>query len=160
MTGDDIDRINRVKRLVLTDPAVKAAADQLKAAGDRPPPGMTAPDWDDGQLDAMRLIMDITIRRGADELGISAEEMPGVLEYVARSLEEHPLGSDPGASSGSTEPIRHGLVAGLARIDHILELADNCAEAGEDMTIVKQQATAARAQIVATLAALDRRDRP
>ena len=154
------DAINRVKRLVLTDPAVKAAADQLKAAGGSPPPGMSAADWDDGQLDALRRIMDITIRRGADELGIRAEEMPDVLEYVARSLEEHPLGSDLGTVTSPTEPIRQALTAELARIEHILDLADKAAEAGEDVTAVKQEGAATRARIAAVLADLDRRDRP
>jgi hypothetical protein len=83
-----LDDLGRITDLVLDDPAVQAAGDQLHAAWNGPPPGLDHDTWQQGQHDAQKVIARSAARHAADQLGIPADQLPRALEIADRIVDE------------------------------------------------------------------------
>jgi hypothetical protein len=85
---DGVDTFGRIVTLVLDDPSVQAAGDQLHAARNGPPPGLDHDTWEQGRHDALKVFARITVHRAVDQLGIPADQLPRALEIAGRILDE------------------------------------------------------------------------
>jgi predicted lipid-binding transport protein (Tim44 family) len=84
MTGDD--DLSRLVEACVADPAVQAAADQLRAALTGPPPGQDPAVFAGRQRAALRAIVRAAMRRIAAEAPFPLT--PDVLEAAARYFED------------------------------------------------------------------------
>lgn len=85
---DRIDDFGRITDLVLDDPAVQAAGDQLHAASSGLPPSLDRETWQRGQHDAQKFIARSAARHAAGQLGIPADQLPRAMEIADRIADE------------------------------------------------------------------------